>query len=202
MATTFSTSDLHSWFTDDVLPHESDLTRYLRNRWFDRSDILYLRQEVYVRVCESAAKARPNHTRAFLFATARNLMADRVRRERVVSIHYTRNIDSLNRLVDELSPEHRLNAKQELRRTRHALEELSGTSGKAIWLCRVEGLPQKEVAAHLGVPEGTLESQISRGMRVLSEVISGTKRTRESRVNIHAGGSSFRPRSLVAVLPN
>jgi RNA polymerase sigma factor (sigma-70 family) len=165
---------LHRWFTTQVLPHEPDLTRYLRNRWLDRSEVADLRQEVYARVYQSARRTPPAHVRALLFATARNLMADRVRRRQVVAIQYRHNVDSHDALVDERSPEHCLSARQELNRIRRALARLSGNSGRAIWLCRIEGLPQKEVAARLGIPEGTLESQVSRGMRLLSAILSGT----------------------------
>jgi DNA-directed RNA polymerase specialized sigma24 family protein len=37
-------------------------------------------------VYEAARHARPHAPKAFLFATARHLMADRIRRERIVSI--------------------------------------------------------------------------------------------------------------------
>lgn len=45
---------------------------------------------------KSATKTLPDVPRAFLFVTGRNLVADRVRRERIVSIRYTQDLDVLN----------------------------------------------------------------------------------------------------------
>jgi len=45
----------------------------------NRDDVHDLRREAYVRVYEAAGKLRPTSAKSFSFATARNLMADRVR---------------------------------------------------------------------------------------------------------------------------
>jgi RNA polymerase sigma factor (sigma-70 family) len=164
--------DLDRWFAAEILPHEAALTRYLRRVRRNQAEVADCRQDIYVRIYESAAKSRPISPRAFLFTTARNLIADKVRRERVVSIDYTQDFDSLNVLVDELSPEQRLSARQELRRLSAALDQLSEDCRKVIWLRRVEGLSQREAAERLGMLEGTLESHMCRGLQLLMKSIS------------------------------
>src|SRR5581483_7472571 len=118
-------SDLDEWFASNILPHEGALTRYLRRACRSPSDVPDLRQDIYVRVYESAAQRRPELPKAFLFATARNLMTDRVRRSRIVSIDYTQDLETLNVLTDDLSPEEHLSADQELRRLAKAMDRLS-----------------------------------------------------------------------------
>lgn len=164
-------SELDRWFATEILPHEAALTRYLRRVWRDQAEVPDFRQEIYIRVYESAVKELPTTPKAFLFATARNLLADRVRRERIVSIDYTQDLDALNVLVDDISPERRLSARQELRRLSAALDQLSDDCRAVIWLRRVEGLSQKEAAERLGMPEGTLESHICRGLSVLMKTV-------------------------------
>ena len=166
-------SELDRWFVTEILLHEAALTRYLKRVWLNRAEIPDLRQEVYVRVYESAANARPNSPKAFLFATARNLLADRIRRERIVSIDYTQDLDALNVLVDEISPEQRLSARQELRRLSNALDALSDNCRAVIWLRRVEGLSQRKAAQRLGMNEGALEGYVSRGVRALAKAVFG-----------------------------
>lgn len=163
------------WFVTEILPLEGALTRYLRRAWRDAADVSDLRQEVYVRVYESAFASLPRSPRAFLFTTARNLLADRVRRERIVSIDYTQDLDALNVLVDELSPESRLSARQELRRLAEALDSLSDPCREVIWLRRVEGLSQREAAQRLDMQEGTLESHLCRGIRALAKAVFGAQ---------------------------
>ena len=166
-------SKLDRWFATEILLHEAALTRYLKRVWLAKAEIPDLRQEVYVRVYESAAKRLPTSPRAFLFATARNLLADRVRRERIVSIDYTQDLDALNVLVDDITPEDRLSARQELRRLSEALDALSDDCRDVVWLRRVEGLPQREAARLLGMHEGTLESHLCRGVRALARAMFG-----------------------------
>ena len=166
-------SSLDRWFAAEILPHEAALVRYLYRVWSNRAEVQDLRQEVYLRVYESAKRALPTSPKSLLFATARNLLIDRVRRERIVSIDYTQDLDALNVLVDEISPEHRLSSRQELRRLANALDELSDNCRAVIWLRRVEGLSQKEAAERLGMKEGALEGYVSRGVRALAKAVFG-----------------------------
>jgi RNA polymerase sigma factor (sigma-70 family) len=172
-------NDLDRWFAEAILPHEGALTRYLRRVWSRSADVPDLRQDIYVRVYESAARERPQLPKAFLFATARNLLADRVRRSRIVSIGYSQDLDALNVLVDEISPERRLSAAQELRRLAEAFDGLSDSCRSVIWLRRVEGLSQREAAQRLGMREGTLESHLCRGVRALARAVFAGARTNE-----------------------
>lgn len=94
---------LDDWFTAEILPHEAALMRYLGRVWPRRAEHLDLRQDIYVRIYEAAATTRPANPRAFLFATARNLLTDRVRHNRIISIDSTQDFDTLHVLVDELS---------------------------------------------------------------------------------------------------
>jgi RNA polymerase sigma-70 factor (ECF subfamily) len=164
---------LDEWFSAQILPHEAGLMRYLRRVWTRSGDLPDLRQETYARVYESARKSLPRSPKGFLFTTARNLVADRVRRERVVSIQYTQDPDSLNFMVDELSPDRRLSARQELQRLADAYARLSEMTRAAIWLRRVEGLSQREAAERLGIQEGALESHLYRGLQSMANALGG-----------------------------
>ncbi|QWF17457.1 RNA polymerase sigma factor [Lysobacter capsici] len=160
---------LDAWFADEILVHEAALVHYLRRVWAHVDDVHDLRQEIYVRVYEAAGRARPHQPKSFLFATARHLMTDRLRRGRVVSIEPVGDFESLNVLVDEVTPERRLGARQNLRRLADAFDLLPGRCREVVWLRRVEELPQKEVAARMGITEKTVEKQVAKGMRLLAE---------------------------------
>jgi RNA polymerase sigma-70 factor (ECF subfamily) len=185
----FVTSDLDRWFALEILAHEAALTRYLQRVWQRHADVPDLRQEIYIRVYERAAKVLPASPKAFLFQTARNLIIDRARRERIVSIDYTQDLDALNVLIDEISPEQRLSARQELKGLAAALDGLSEDCRNVIWLRRVEGLSQKEAAARLGMPEGTLESHLCRGIRALMKVLLSGGTADDARENARGLGN-------------
>jgi RNA polymerase sigma-70 factor (ECF subfamily) len=164
---------LNNWFAREILVHEGALMRYLLRSWFRREDIHDLRQEIYVRVYEAAARARPAQPKSFMFTTARHLMTDRLRRGRVVSIEAVGDMDALNVLVDEVSPERRLSARQELRRLTDAFDRLPDRCREVVWLRRVEELSQKEVAARMGISEKTVEKQITKGSRLIADYFYG-----------------------------
>jgi len=163
--------DLEKWFMSAILPHQAALTRYLKRLCQSSSEVPDLRQETYIRVCESAAKSLPRFPRTFLFRTARNLVIDRFRRDRVVSIDYRADGISLDLSIDELTPERRLQARQDLQQLTRAFEALPEKTRSAIWLRRVAGLSQRDAAASLGIDESALEARMTRGMRSLARAI-------------------------------
>jgi RNA polymerase sigma-70 factor (ECF subfamily) len=166
---------LDNWFKREILVHEAVLLRYLKRVWPRPDEVHDLRQEVYVRVYEAARKARPSTPRAFIFATARNLITDRLRRGRVVRIEAVGDPDVLNVVIDELSPERRLSAWQELKRVTRAFNRLPPRCREIVWLKKVDDLSMREVASQLGVSVRTVENQVLRGMRLLVDSVYGSE---------------------------
>jgi RNA polymerase sigma-70 factor (ECF subfamily) len=136
--------------------------------WPRHDEVADIRQEAYARVYESARQVLPRSPKAFLFATARHLMADRVRRERIVSIRASGDNEFLNVLVEEISPEQRVSAHQELARLAQAFNRLSVKCREVVWLKRVLELPQKEIAERLCLSEKTVEKHLRTGARLLA----------------------------------
>lgn len=164
---------LDAWFKREILVHEAALVRFL-NRWPNRDEVHDLRQEVYIRVYEAAAKARPTISpKTFLFQTARHLLIDRVRRSRIVSIEGVADLDVLNVLVDHVSPERRVHARQELHLLARAFAQLSPKCREVMWLRRVDQLSQREVAARLGITESSVEKHVIKGTRRLADAVFG-----------------------------
>lgn len=162
--------DLNDWFQREVLPLEPALMRFLRRNWRDADDLPDLRQELYANLYESARKnGPPAHVRAFVFIAARNLLINNMRRSRVIPIDSVANLGELevNGIVDMLTPEREAEAGEELRRLQGALDRLPPRCREALWMRRIDGLSQKEVAAAMGVGERTVEEQMRRAMRQL-----------------------------------
>jgi RNA polymerase sigma factor (sigma-70 family) len=159
---------LDEWFKREILAHEGIFTSFLSRVWSRRDEIPDIRQEAYARVYEAAQKARPQAPKAFLFTIARHLMVDRIRRERIVSIQAGGENDYLNVLIDEISPERRVSAGQELARLARAFDRLSPNCREVIWLRRVKELSQKEVAQRMGLAEKTIEKHLRQGARLLA----------------------------------
>ncbi|MBL8268476.1 RNA polymerase sigma factor [Steroidobacter sp.] len=172
---------LDSWFEREILVHEESLVRYLQRIWPKREEVDDLRQDIYVRVYEAGMKARPVAAKSFLFTTARNLMADRVRRGRIVSIDATGDLEVLNVLLDEISPEQRTSARQELQRLAQAFDQLPPKCREVMWMRRVEEISIRAAADRLGVSEGTIEKHLARGTELLASYLFGGKEAQVSR---------------------
>ena len=181
---------VEAWFTREILAHEDALVRYLRRCWPHADDILDLRQETYIRVFEAARRERPHQPKSFLFTTARHLMADRLRRGRIVSIEAVGDFESLNVPMDEAGPERRHDARQSLRRLAEAFDRLPDRCREVMWLRKVEELPQKEVARRMGVAEKTVEKQVAKGARLIADYMfgeAGARPTKKQRARLESG---------------
>ncbi|TBR37271.1 MULTISPECIES: RNA polymerase sigma factor [Dyella] len=166
---------LDDWFIREILVHEAALTRLLQRLWLHRDDIHDLRQEVYVRVYEAAGKALPNQPKAFLFSTARHLVTDRLRRSRVVAIDAVGDLEALNVLIDELTPERRLDGRQILKQLAEAFDGLPARCREVVWMRKVQELPQKIVAEQLQITEKTVEKQVAKGIRLIADHFYGAR---------------------------
>jgi len=160
------------WFVREVLPHEAALLRYLARVWPNAADIQDIRHDAYVRILEGADRLRPTAPKSLLFSIARNLMIDRARRHRIVPIDLWEDLDSLNVLVDEVTPERRTSIRQQLMKVTAAVNQLPDKCREVLWLRRVESLSQKEIAAQLGISEGTVEKHMMRAARLLSDLLT------------------------------
>jgi RNA polymerase sigma-70 factor (ECF subfamily) len=167
------TDALDRWFSNDVLPLEPALMRFLRRHWRHVDDLPDLRQEVYLRVYDSAQIAGiPDSTRAFVFMCARNLLVDQARRAQVVSIETIGDLEELSQLPgDDFSPERLIGARQELRMLQAALDELPPRCREIVAMRKIEELSHEEISERLGIAQGTIEKQITLGVRAIAKTL-------------------------------
>lgn len=165
--------EVRAWFVGHVLPLEAILTQFLHHNWHNKSDIQDLLQDVYVRVCDAARTQIPDPTKPFVFSIARNLLIDRVRRERIIPIEAVSDLDALEIAKDEPDPERSAIARDELRKVQSALDRLPPRCRQAIVLKQVEGLSRREIATRMGIGEGTVKEYVAEGVRALANMFYG-----------------------------
>ncbi len=166
---------LDLWFMREILPLEGDLVRYLRHKWPDSNEVPDLMQETYARIYEAARSELPLQARAFVFAIARNLMIDKLRRISVVSIETVADFDDMHVIDNEPDPERQVTARQELRLLQLALDELPHRCRQIVVMKKVEGYSQREIAAKMGVTEVVVEHQVVKAMRLLTQAVYGLR---------------------------
>jgi len=166
-------SDTDIWFVREVLPLEATLMQFLRRNCRDKADIPDLCQDVYVRVYEAALERRPERPKAFVLATARNLLINRMRRDQIVRIDAVADLETVNIALDEPGPERVVLARDTLRRLQLALDRLPARCREAVILKKIEGLPAREIAMRMGIAENTVNRHLTEGMLVLADCLYG-----------------------------
>lgn len=150
---------------------------FLRRHWRQRGEAEDLRQEIFMKVYEAASTELPLHPRAFLFVTARNHLADRARRERIVSFDLMADLDALGISDDLPTPERDVVARDELRRMQCALNRLPPRLREVVKLRRIEGLSARETAGRMNVTVDTVNEQLARAIRQLADGWNGGVRS-------------------------
>lgn len=159
-----SQSPVHSWFLRDVLPLEAALMAYFGRHWSNKADLRDMVQDVYVRVCEAAAREIPQPSAPFVFATARNLLIDRYRSLQVIPLEAVGDLEKLLAASEQPGPERAAIARDELRRLQTALDQLPARYREALVLQKIEGLSRREIAIRMGVGEETVKSYLADGL--------------------------------------
>jgi RNA polymerase sigma-70 factor (ECF subfamily) len=155
------------WLLRSVLPHEPALRGWLSRRplpGLDADDII---QEAYTILAELETVDTIYYPRAYLFQVARSVITRHVRRTRIVPIHAVDDLERFDPPDDAASPEQHAIDRDELRQLARAIAAMPAKTREAFILRRVEGLPQREIAAQMGISENTVETHISRGIRFL-----------------------------------
>jgi RNA polymerase sigma-70 factor (ECF subfamily) len=148
--------------------------QYLQHNWRNRSDIADIQQEVYLRVFRAAQESGlPERPKQFVFATARNLLINRVRDESVVPIEAVADLDALEAAAEAPGPDRVTLARDELRHLQAALDRLPPQCRQVVVLARIEGLSRREIAERMGLAEPTVANHLAHGIRLLVDMVLG-----------------------------
>src|SRR6185437_11699178 len=144
-----STPEVDDWFVREVLPLEPILMHFLQHNWRNKSEIDDLCQDVYVRVYEAAQGQLPEHVKPFVLTTARNLLIDKVRQERIVPIDAVDDLDAIGSIEEMPGAERIVLAREELRIVQAALDKLPSRCRQAVVFRKIDGLSRREIAIRM-----------------------------------------------------
>jgi len=159
------------WLATNILPHEAEVRGWLRRnlRSLKAQDIDDLVQEAYACLLTIDYTTITNG-RSYLFTTIRHLLERQARRTRIVPMERMGEIESLSLPVDELSPERRISARQELERLEQVMNALPPQALRAFQLRKFHGLSQREIANEMRIAEKTVEKHLA---TALSRILKG-----------------------------
>lgn len=157
------------WFAENLQPHEPMLRAWLRSRFTLEIDLDDIVQESYFNVLQGRTRGEIRSPKAFLFATARNVVLGRLRHLKVERIDSLAETD-FSGILDEGEGVPEVVARaEELEMLTKAIQSLPRRCRQIVTLRRIYGLPQKEIAAQLGISEHTVEAQGTIAVRKIAE---------------------------------
>ena len=161
-------ADSIRWFVTEVQPHKSALHAWLLARFPTLSDVDNLVQESVARVLRARDLGPIRCTRALLFATARNLALDAVRRNNIIRFEpMTEETDTI--ATDTADVVATVTNQQELELLTEAIESLPDRCREIFTLRTAYGLTQQQIAERIGVSESTVEKQTAHGIRLCAQ---------------------------------
>lgn len=159
-----------AWVASAILPHERDVRVWLRRAGSSPADSDDIIQQAYCTIAALDSIDHIRNGRAYFFATARSLLLQRVRRDRVVPIRALTEQDDPR---DEApSPERETDGRRQLHRVLAVIAELPASYRRTIELRRIEGLSQRETAERLGTTEKIVENNLARGVKAVLKAIA------------------------------
>jgi len=151
-----------------ILPHEAALRHWLSRRSapdvFDIEDII---QESYAVLAERERVDDILNPRAYLFQVAQSLVVRNIRRARIVPILAVEDLGAVDFADEAATPEQSAIAHDDLRQLARVIASMPGQTREAFILRRIREMPQREIAARMGISENTVEKHIVRGIRWL-----------------------------------
>jgi RNA polymerase sigma factor (sigma-70 family) len=153
------------WVARSVLPHEAGIRLWLRRAHVSDAEADDLVQEAYCRISALDAVDHIARPGAYFFSMVRNLLVRRLRQMPVVQFETIAGIEAM---VDPAAgPEREVGARIDYDRLKGIMAVLPERTRRAIELRRIDGLSQREIAAELGISEGTVENLVHRGIRAI-----------------------------------
>jgi RNA polymerase sigma factor (sigma-70 family) len=181
-----SRAEVIAWVGSHIIPHEASLRAWLRRAGQSEEEINDIVQDAYVSITRLESVAHIRSGRNYLFQTAKNGILMRVRRERIVPIDRLTEVEGMEIADDDPGPERRVSARLELERVRRQIAALPDRCREIFELRRIQGVPQREIAAKLGLPEHTVEAQAVRGLKLILKALAGEEAAAETGIESHA----------------
>ena len=148
------------WFAEHVQPHEAMLRAWLARGFGSRLAIDDVVQEAFLRVLRAREAGQLQAPKAFLFAIARNLARDQLRRHAVSRTDGLVETDLSDVLDDHASIPDSVVRNQELALLTEAVQSLPERCRQVMTLRLVYGLTQREIGAKLGISDRTVAAQL------------------------------------------
>ena len=149
-----------------VRRHQERVFRFLHRMLDAREEAMELSQDVFVKAWQALPGWRPEAAfSTWLLQIARNAALDQLRRRRVVQ--FAPLDDGMDVADTAPGPEARYASRQRQALLENALQQIAAEHREILLLREIEDLSYAELAAVLGIAEGTVKSRLARARAAL-----------------------------------
>ncbi len=164
------------WFDAQVQPHVPMLRAWLQSRFGPGCELDDILQEAFLRVLKAQQEQKLQSPKAFLYAVARNLALDQVRRARVTGPGGLVSLHSLDVMEESEGIPETVARNQELEFLTQAIQSLPDRCRQIFTLRKIYNLSQNEIANRLGISEHTVSAQLTIGVHKCTEFFARHRR--------------------------
>ena len=151
------------WFSANIQPQTAVLRAWLVQGFGPRLAVDDVLQEAFLRVLRARETGELQAPKAFLFAIARNLALDQLRRHAVSRTDALVEADLSNVLDDHASIPETVAREQERALLTEAIQSLPDRCRQVMTLRIVYGLTQRVIGERLGISDRTVAAQLAIG---------------------------------------
>ncbi len=155
----------NDWFLRELYPHEPMLRAWLSTRFPTITDYEDHIQEAYIRTVKRHRNKHLANPKPFLFAIARNLCIDFLRRGKLVRFEPLGDLDSQGVWDQKKGVPDSIIAREEYEILATAIQSLPKKCRRIFTLRKIYGMPLRQIASELNISVKTVEAQISIGIK-------------------------------------
>jgi len=170
-----------AWFRREILPLEGELRGYIRRLTRDAAAAEDLLHDTFARIIAADSWREIDSPAGFAIRTARNVVYDALRRQKVVAIEFVADVGAFGLADDAADPEQTLVARDELKRLRAIVEALPTQQRRVFTLRKVYALAPAEIAERLGLSVSTVEKHLVKAVRACAEALAREDETQQPR---------------------
>jgi len=152
------------------------LRAWLQSRFGDQVDVDDVVQEAYLRVLKARESAVFSAPKAYFFAIARNIALQSLRAKSVRGENHLVQFDDCDILDDVRDVAESAAQNEELELLTQAIQSLPERCCQIFTLRKVYGMPQREIAAQLGISARTVNAQLSIAFNKCAKVLKRYRR--------------------------
>lgn len=150
---------------------------WLQSHFARSCDVDDILQDAYVKILQARREQVLASPKAFLFAVARNLALDQLRRRKVATANGVVSPESLD-LIDEAADVSETAARnQELEMLTEAIQSLPDRCRQIFTLRKIYGLSQSDIASKLGISGHTVSAQLTIGVHKCTQFLTRRRAT-------------------------